>query len=81
MVGKERAMSVTGEVDGGVPADVVLALTRRRLRRAAFEALLGLHYDDHEFDRLVLAYRDARFQVRREIWMPHTVRGAIAPCA
>jgi hypothetical protein len=40
-----------------------------------------LRYDDHEFDRLVLAYRDARFRLRREMWMPHTVRVAVAPCA
>jgi hypothetical protein len=80
-IGKEGSMNMTGEGEGCVPADVVLALTRLRLRRAAYEALLGLHYDDHEFDRLVLAYRDARFQVQRELCLPHSPRVAVAPCA
>ena len=45
-----------------------LRLARARLDHARQAALLGLHYDADEYDRLIMAYRQAR---RVALAQPH----------
>jgi hypothetical protein len=43
-----------------IAAEVDLAWTARRLAETQVAALLGLSYDDREYDRMILKHRRAR---------------------
>lgn len=53
-------MSGVGVIGRVASPEVTLMVVRRCFEQAAVDAFLGVHYDDLEFDRLVLAYREAR---------------------
>jgi hypothetical protein len=43
-----------------IAAEVELAWLGRRLAETQVAALLGIHYDDQEYDRVILEHRRAR---------------------
>ncbi|MDQ3702302.1 MAG: hypothetical protein M3442_15480 [Chloroflexota bacterium] len=53
-------MSGMGVIGRVASPEVTLMVVRRCFEQAAADAFLGVHYDDREFDRLVLAYREAQ---------------------
>ncbi|MGH2354148.1 MAG: hypothetical protein ACRDI2_26395 [Chloroflexota bacterium] len=53
-------------------ADVALICAQAQLRRAQAAALLGIHYNPDQLDRLILAHRAARREAERarQTWQP-----------